>query len=151
MSNRDSRRGSPWHRRAALLAALTLPLFAGAAAALSADGAALDEREMSRGRILFLQCRACHAVESADSAGKLGPSLHGVFGRAAGTAAGYTGYSEALRGSGVVWDRQSMDRWLTDPAEFVPGTLMAFPGIADDANRALLVRYLEQVTAADPP
>ncbi|MFN2287316.1 MAG: cytochrome c family protein [Chromatocurvus sp.] len=108
-----------------------------------------SKRELMQGRIAFLKCRACHVVTGEDSGGKLGPSLAGVFGRVAGTARGYENYSSALRNAEFVWDAQAMDAWLADPEALVPGNLMVFPGIKDASARALLVRYLQQITDED--
>ncbi|MCC5860589.1 MAG: hypothetical protein EA417_17955 [Gammaproteobacteria bacterium] len=118
------------------------------AAAGEAEAAPLSDRELARGRILFLQCRACHAVPG-DEGERTGPALHGIFGQEAAAAAGFRGYSEALRTSGIVWDTELMDRWLRDPARLVPGNTMAYAGIADDQSRDLLIRYLEVITEAE--
>jgi cytochrome c len=133
-----------------------LAVFCLSGAALSAlhpasaeEMEALSEQEMRRGKILFLQCRACHALTPGDNGGKIGPSLAGVFGREAGSAEYFDAYSSALRSAGHVWDPETMDRWLAGPAEMVPGTSMVFAGISDQAQRQLLVRYLAVITAAD--
>ncbi len=106
----------------------------------------LTEQEMKMGRILFLQCSACHTLTSGDNGGKLGPSLMGVFGRVAGSATYFDTYSPALRAADHAWDRDTMDSWLLSPSGLVPGTSMVFGGIDDDQKRALLIRYLEVVT-----
>lgn len=108
--------------------------------------AGLSAKEMRRGRLLFMQCRACHALTPGDNGGKIGPSLSGVFGRTAGSAAYYEAYSQALRESGYDWTRETMSLWLTAPSEMVPGTSMVFAGINDEAQRDLLLRYLQIVT-----
>jgi non-heme chloroperoxidase len=106
----------------------------------------LSEKDEKLGSILFLQCRACHSLTAGDSEGKLGPSLHGVFGRKAGSADHYENYSTALREMAIEWDRQTMNQWLANPSAMVPGTTMVFSGISDEQKRELLVRYLEKVT-----
>lgn len=106
----------------------------------------LSEKDEKLGSILFLQCRACHSLTPGNSEGKLGPSLHGVFGRTSGSAEHYENYSTALREMAVVWDRQTMNQWLANPSAMVPGTTMVFSGISDEKQRELLVRYLEKVT-----
>lgn len=107
----------------------------------------LSTAEMQRGKILFLQCRACHALTPGDNGGKIGPSLAGVFGREAGSAPYFDAYSAALKDADHVWSTDTMDRWLSGPADMVPGTSMVFAGIADEQQRQLLVRYLAVVTA----
>jgi cytochrome c len=80
-----------------------------------------------------------------------GPSLAGVWGRKAGSAEGFSRYSEALQRSGIVWDERQLDAWLSDPEALVPGNAMRFPGIADARTRADLLAYLEAVSRGKTP
>lgn len=91
----------------------------------------------------FGTCKACHTVDRGGASG-IGPNLHGVVGRKAGSRAGYA-YSDAMAGSGLVWTRASLDKFLADPRGTVPGTKMAAPGIADPARRASVIQYLESL------
>jgi cytochrome c len=92
-----------------------------------------------RGKALYQACTACHSVDEND----LGPKHRGVFGRRAGIVADYS-YSAALKGSGLTWDRSTLDRWLANPSELVPGTKMYFK-IDDAQRRADVIAYLEQL------
>lgn len=71
-----------------------------------------------------------------------GPSLAGVFGRKAGSVAGFDRYSSALASSDVVWDAKALDAWLADPTRFIPGTYMRIRGIDDAQARANLIALL---------
>ena len=71
----------------------------------------------------------------------LGPSLAGVIGRKAGTEAGYN-YSPAMKSAAIVWNAQTLDQYLTDPAKVVPGNKMPFPGLKTDNDRADVIAYL---------
>lgn len=115
---------------------LALALFA---AALPAAGA--DIRDGAR---VFRACAACHSLQPGVHL--TGPSLARVWGRKAGTAAGFERYSNALARSGITWDRQSLDKWLANPEALVPGNAMNFPGIANASARADLVAYLKAVS-----
>lgn len=87
----------------------------------------------------FAPCAACHATTKGTN--KLGPSLFGVVGRKAGTAAGYKP-SPAMVKSGKVWTPAALDAFIAAPAKTVPGTRMPYGGMADAAKRKALVAYL---------
>ena len=88
----------------------------------------------------FSICKACHSVERGKTI--IGPSLHGVFGRKAGSLAGAS-YSPAMAGSGLLWDEATLDAFLTSPMVKVPGTRMTYAGQADPAKRAAIIAYLK--------
>ncbi|MCM0021415.1 MAG: cytochrome c family protein [Tagaea sp.] len=96
-----------------------------------------------RGAEVFRKCVTCHTVESGGR-NRVGPRLHGVFGRRAGTVEGFR-YSDALRASGLVWDDTTLDAYLKDSEGFVPGTRM-YGGLTLDQDRADLIAYLRQAT-----
>ena len=98
-----------------------------------------------RGELLSYACQACHTF-TAGGSHQVGPNLFGVFGRAAGTVPGFD-FSPALHESGIVWSKDVLDRWLADPAGFLPGTTMAFTGFQAPEDRAALIEYLAGVTA----
>ncbi len=89
-------------------------------------------------------CRACHTLHASEGNG-IGPNLHGLFGRRAGAAVGYA-YSAALKGSGLVWNEQTLSEFLANPAKRVPGTRMRV-SVTDPAKRAALIAYLRTETA----
>lgn len=87
----------------------------------------------------FTPCAVCHSIDGSNGTG---PTLKGIIGRKSGTVAGFR-YSRAMRSAAIVWDEASLDRYLTDPQAFVPGNIMPFSGVADDAQRAELIAYLK--------
>jgi cytochrome c len=89
----------------------------------------------------FVQCSTCHSVE-ANGPRRVGPSLHNVIGRKAGSLAGFS-YSPALRDSGVTWSPQTLDQFLQNPKAMVPGTRMAV-SVRDPEQRRAIIAYLGQ-------
>ncbi len=86
-------------------------------------------------------CRTCHVTEANDN--RLGPSLHAVVGRKAGSVQGF-GYSPSMQHAGIVWDEATLDRFIEDPDAVVPGNAMKpFSGIASAEERARIVAYLK--------
>jgi nitrite reductase (NO-forming) len=75
----------------------------------------------------------------------LGPSLAGIIGRKAGNEPNYN-YSPAMKKADVVWNAQSLDQYLDDPAKLVPGNKMPFPGIKTDHDRADIIAFLASST-----
>lgn len=92
------------------------------------------------GEDAFQACAGCHAVEAGAPSGA-GPNLHGVIGRQAGSLGDFP-FSDALAGSGVTWDEASLDRYLADPAGYVPGTEMLAGAVPDADSRTAIIAYL---------
>ncbi len=79
--------------------------------------------DLAHGKAIFeSSCTACHALDKD----RTGPRLGGVLGRTAGTVPTFAAYSPALKASEVIWSKDTLDRWLTRPADLVPGARMPF-------------------------
>jgi cytochrome c len=90
------------------------------------------------------KCKICHSLEKG-GANRVGPNLYGMFGRKAGSVAGFA-YSDAVKQSGTVWDDASVAQFLRDPKDALPGNRMSFPGIKDETVLRDLVQSLKQAT-----
>ncbi|SMF20221.1 cytochrome c [Azospirillum oryzae] len=117
-----------------ILLASVLLISGGTVAAQAADG------DAAAGKTVFNVCKACHTIE-AGGPNRVGPNLHGVVGRKAGSHDGFS-YSAPMKDSGITWDEAKLSEYLKDPKGTVPGNKMAFAGIKDDAKRADLIAYL---------
>ncbi len=123
-------------------AAFRTAAFAGLMTAGVGAVAADEAAALLRGEQLYQRCVACHAVET----NRTGPQHCGLFGRKAGTAPGYTTYSQALQGTHIVWDAKTLDMFLRDPMTAVPGTTMGYSGVKDPKERADLIAWLREAT-----
>src|SRR5258706_14858330 len=96
-----------------------------------ASGTALGAGDAEHGKGLYdARCSACHSIEYNGA----GPAHKGLFGRKAGSAPGF-GYSKALKDSGVVWNEETLSKWLANPEGFIPGQKM-FIHTPEAADRA---------------
>jgi cytochrome c len=116
-------------------------------ARIAALPAPYNEASYEGGRRVFAQCRSCHTID-AGAGNRVGPNLHGVFGREIGTAAGFT-YSQAVQDADFVWDADQLDHWLANPQTFLPGNRMAFAGVRDETARRDVIAYLMAETAPE--
>jgi len=98
----------------------------------------LTAQAVSGEKLFRNQCAACHSLVAGEV--RVGPSLHGLAGRKAGTVAGFN-YSSALKKARLRWKPETLDKWLTDSSAFVPGSVMNFRQ-ADSAKRAAIIAYL---------
>jgi len=106
------------------------------------EAAAQVEGDAVRGKRVFAKCAVCHSVEEGKTA--FGPSLYKFAGTQAGQAAGYT-YSSAMAGADIVWTDEALDEYLTNPAKYLPGNKMAFPGLPSAQERADVIAYLKSI------
>ena len=104
----------------------------------------------AQGRVFFQQnCAMCHADTLGPGNAPImrqGPSLVGLFGRRAGSLAGFS-FTNALSGSGLTWDSATLERFLANPAAAVPGTTMPI-SVADAGDRSNLIAYLSTLKSA---
>jgi len=103
--------------------------------------------ETSLGARVFRACAACHSLEKDRN--MTGPSLAGIWNRKAGTLASFPRYSNAMKHSGITWDQQSLDGYLKNPSEFMPGNHMTYPGVPDEKARSSVIAFLK--SAAEIP
>lgn len=121
---------------------LITAIVAGAVAA--ATSAALADGDRDKGAKAFRQCAACHTLQAGDH--RTGPSLADIWGKKAGSVATFSRYSKALKDSDIVWNTETLDRWLKDPKAMVPGNRMVFRGVAEKRTRDDLIAFLKSAS-----
>jgi len=94
--------------------------------------------DAAAGKADFAACSACHSVNGSDG---VGPHLNGVVGRKAGSVEGFN-YSRAVRQSSIVWSASTLDSYIANPQQAIPGNHMPFSGLPDATARADIVAYL---------
>ncbi|RTZ44746.1 cytochrome c family protein [Candidimonas sp. SYP-B2681] len=97
----------------------------------------------TRGEAVYSRCLACHAL----AYDRTGPRHCGLFGRQAGTVPGFV-YSEGMKSSKIIWDEKTLNAFLQNPMQTIPGTAMGYAGIPDAQERADLIAYLKKENAS---
>ena len=109
--------------------------------ALTGIAVAMPARADEAGEKAFKKhCATCHTIEAGKN--RVGPSLHGIYGRTAGQVAGFK-YSDANAKSGAVFDDKFLETYLTDPKAAMPGNKMVFNGVRNEAERKAIIEYIK--------
>ena len=97
----------------------------------------------------FRKCAGCHKIEEGKKGG-MGPNLWGIYGSPAGQVEGYR-YSKWLKELGIIWDRESLQAWLSDRktreeyfGKDVFKTKMMWTGIKKEEDMKTILDYLEK-------
>jgi len=100
----------------------------------------LATADVAKGEAVFKKCTACHNIAQGGPNG-IGPNLWAALGKPHGYVAGFA-YSDALKSVPGNWDWEGMDKWLSNPKKYAPGTKMTFAGLGNPEERANLILYL---------
>ena len=104
-------------------------------------------QNQATGEKTFVMCKGCHTIEKGGRSG-IGPNLAGLFGRPAGSIAGYN-YSAAMKEFGSkndAWTPELLNQFLHGPGKFIPGTKMTFAGLPEQADVDNVIAYLATQT-----
>ena len=127
-------------KRSALAMAMTLAV-ACAGPALAADG------DADAGEKKFKQrCAICHQVGEGAKTRPTGPMLNDVIGLKAGSREGFK-YSKAMTKAGedgIVWNAETLDKYLEKPRQYIKGNRMGFAGFKKEEDRANVIAYLKK-------
>jgi cytochrome c len=102
-------------------------------------------QQRDEGERAFQKCYSCHSVDPKEK-DLSGPNLAGVIGRRAASLPNFE-YSPAMKkagAGGLVWTEDTLERYLADPLEAVPGTTMGPVPLKDAAERRAVVAYLKR-------
>jgi len=104
--------------------------------------ASADAADIAAGAKVFKQCQQCHRI-GVGATNFYGPVLNGVNGRPAGTYPHYK-YSKALENSKIVWNYDTLSKYLKEPQHAVPGVAMTFKGLKDQTDVDNVIAYISQ-------
>jgi len=101
--------------------------------------------DAKKGANLFkTRCAQCHTTVESEG-NKIGPNLHGLFGRKTGSVEGFS-YTDANKAKGITWSEDTLFEYLENPKKYIPGTKMAFGGLKKDKDRCDLITWLREET-----
>ena len=101
--------------------------------------------DAKKGAGLFkTRCAQCHTLKEGEG-NKIGPELHGLFGRQSGQVPGFS-YTDANKERAVHWDENTLFEYLENPKKYIPGTKMAFGGLKKAKDRNDLITFLKNET-----
>jgi cytochrome c len=109
----------------------------------------LANAAVDRGQSDTKVCAACHNFQKGGPNG-IGPNLYSIVGRARASAPGFS-YSDAMKAKGGEWTIEELNKFLTNPKEFVPGTKMTFAGLPRGSQRADVIAYLNSLSDNPKP
>lgn len=102
-------------------------------------------QDIDAGATVFKKCMACHSADGTTN--KIGPHLGDLIGRTAGTVDGFN-YSKAMKDAGtggLVWNEDTLSKYLVEPKAVVPGTKMAFAGLKEPEDIQNVIAYLKSM------
>ena len=108
----------------------------------------LQTASVEKGQAAAKVCTTCHTFEKGGP-NRVGPNLYGIVGDKRGADRNGFNFSAAMKAKGGTWTYDDLNKFLTNPKAFIPGTAMGFAGFQKDSQRADVIDYLH--TLSDNP
>jgi cytochrome c len=105
--------------------------------------ALLASASVEKGQATARQCQACHTFEKGGP-NRVGPNLWGIVGDNRGEGRGGFNFSAAMKAKGGKWTFDELNKFLTDPRAYIPGTAMTFAGLSRESQRADVIAFLDK-------
>ena len=105
--------------------------------------------DIASGEKIFKKCAACHSIIKGGK-NAIGPALYNVVGRKVGAVEDYK-YSKALAAYEKEWTFEELNGSLKKPAKYIKGTKMAYAGLRKEADRASVIKYLNENSDSPVP
>ncbi|HEY7999832.1 MAG TPA: cytochrome c family protein [Pseudolabrys sp.] len=108
----------------------------------------LASASVEKGQATAKQCQACHTFEKGGP-NRVGPNLWNIVGDERGKDRGGFNFSAAMKAKGGKWTFDELNKFLTSPRGYIPGTAMTFAGLSREQQRADVIDFLR--TLSDSP
>jgi cytochrome c len=102
----------------------------------------LQNASAEKGAEIAKKCAVCHTFEKGGP-NRVGPNLYGIVGAPRGQGRGFN-FSAAMKAKGGTWTFDELNKFLTNPREYIPGTAMTFAGLPKESERADVIAYLNK-------